>query len=459
MSSWAATELISADFGDARLTRRLIGLTTALAAHPAASVPEACGTAAATKAAYRFWDHDAVTPQAIHAAHHQALLGRLAGVSCLLAIQDTTALDFTAHPATRDLGPLHPATRHGLWVHSVLLAQPDGAPLGVGDQQVWARDPATVGISTQRRQRPTAEKESQRWLDAQATTVARLPAAVRVVTVADREADIFDLFAAPRRPGADLLVRAAHDRALAESAIRLWATIRAVPAWGSETVTLRRGDDRPSREAVLTLRAMTTTLLPPRHHPQRATLTPVSVAVVLAHEEAPPPGATPVTWLLLTTLPVATLTDALTAVRWYAQRWLIERFHFVLKSGCAIEKLQLATAARLARAVATYSVVAWRLLWLTYQARATPDAPCTVALDAAEWQALWCATHRTPLPPATAPPLGEAVRWIARLGGHQGRTGDGAPGVQTIWRGLRHLEDLTAMYLLLRPPVGLMGNA
>jgi hypothetical protein len=118
-----------------------------------------------------------------------------------------------------------------VWVHSVLLARPDGAPLGVGDQRAWARDPARVGISTQRRQRATAEKESQRWLDAQAATLARLPAAVRVVTVADREADIFDLFAAPRRPGADLLVRAAHDRALAESATRLWATIRAVPGF------------------------------------------------------------------------------------------------------------------------------------------------------------------------------------------------------------------------------------
>jgi len=459
MSSWAATELVSADFGDARLTRRLIGLTTALAAHPTASVPEACGTPAATKAAYRFWDHDAVTPHAIHAAHHRALLGRLAGVSALLAIQDTTALDFTAHPATRDLGPLHPATRHGVWVHSVLLARPDGAPVGVVDQQVWARDAAMIGISKQRRQRATAEKESQRWLDAQAATLDRLPAAVRVVTVADREADIFDLFAAPRRAGADLLVRAAHDRALAESATRLWATIRAVPAWGSATVTLRRGDDRPPREAVLTLRAMTATLLPPRHHPQRATLAPVSVAVVLASEEAPPPEVTPVTWLLLTTVPVTTLADALTCVRWYTQRWLIERWHFILKSGCAIERLQLETAARLARAVATYSVVAWRLLWLTYQARATPDAPCTVALDEAEWQALWCHTHRIPRPPATAPPLDEAVRWIARLGGHQGRKGDGVPGVQTIWRGLRHLEDLTAMYRLLHTPVGLMGNA
>lgn len=459
MSSWAATELVSANFGDARLTRRLIGLTTALVAHPTASVPEACGTPAATKAAYRFWDHDAVTPQAIHAAHQQALLGRLAGVSSLLAIQDTTALNFTAHPATRDLGPLHAPTQHGLWVHSVLLAEPDAAPLGILDQRVWARDPATVGISKQRRQRITGEKESQRWLDAQAATLDRLPATVRVVTVADREADIFDLFAAPRRPGADLLIRAAHDRALAEHATRLWQTIRAAPAWGTQMMTLRRADDRPPRDAMLTLRATTVTLLPPRHHPQRATLTPVTVSLVLASEEAPPAETPPVIWLLVTTLPVTTPSEAATCLRWYAQRWLIERWHFVLKSGCAIEKLQLETAARLERAVATYSVVAWRLLWLTYQARATPDAPCSVALDEAEWQALWCYTHRLPLPPATAPPLGEAVRWIARLGGHQGRKGDGAPGVQTIWRGLRHLEDLTAMDLLLRTPVGLMGNA
>lgn len=457
MSSWAATELISANFGDARLTQRLIRLTTALATHPTASVPEACGHPAATKAAYRFWDHDAVTPAAIHAAHQQATLGRLADLSRLLAIQDTTALNFTAHPATRDLGPLHPSTQQGLWVHSVLLAQPDAAPLGLLDQQVWVRDPARVGISKQRRQRATGEKESQRWLDGQAATLARLPTALAVVTIADREADIFDLFAAPRRPGADLLIRAAHDRALAGSAQRLWAMIRAVPAWGTQVIPLRRGDDRPPRAACMTMRAATATLVPPRHHPQRATLSPVAVTVVLATEEAPPPETPPVTWLLVTTLPVATVDDATTCLRWYAQRWLIERYHFVLKSGCGVEKLQLETAARLARALATYSIVAWRLLWLTYQARATPEVPCTLALDEAEWQALWCITHQVPHPPATAPPLGEAVRWIARLGGHQGRKGDGEPGVQTLWRGLRHLEDFAAMYTLLRTPLQTYG--
>lgn len=64
-------------------------------------------------------------------------------------------------------------------------------------------------------------------------------------------------------------------------------------------------------------------------------------------------------------------------MHWYTLRWVIERFHYVLKSGCHIEQLQLETAARLQRALATYALVAWRLLWLTYQARVPAAQPAS----------------------------------------------------------------------------------
>src|SRR3954471_23583356 len=87
-------------------------------------------------------------------------------------------------------------------------------------------------------------------------------------------------------------------------------------------------------------------------------------------------------------LAVETFQQAVQCVLWYRFRWLIERYHFVLKSGCHLEKLQLDTAERLERALALYCIVAWRFLYLPYLARATPDASCEVVFQTHEWQAL-----------------------------------------------------------------------
>jgi Transposase Tn5 dimerisation domain len=148
---------------------------------------------------------------------------------------------------------------------------------------------------------------------------------------------------------------------------------------------------------------------------------------------------------------VATHADALRMVAWYCCRWGIEVWHKALKSGCAIESRQLETAERLQRCLAVLSVLAWRIVFTTMLARAVPDAPATAILDDAEWQALYCQIHQTTTPPPTPPRLREAVRWIAKLGGFQGRTHDGEPGIKVMWKGFQHLAGLTSMYRLFRP--------
>lgn len=101
MEIWAQQEVGHAQFGDRRLTKRLVRLVSDLSRQPEASVPQACGDWAATKAAYRFWDHGQVTPEAIRAAHRRSSLKRLAGQETVLAIQDTTALSLSSHRATK----------------------------------------------------------------------------------------------------------------------------------------------------------------------------------------------------------------------------------------------------------------------------------------------------------------------------------------------------------------------
>ena len=98
--------------------------------------------------------------------------------------------------------------------------------------------------------------------------------------------------------------------------------------------------------------------------------------------------------------------------------------------------------------LATYLIVAWRLLWLTYEARVNPEQSCEVALEPFEWQALYCHVHRSTTPPTQPPSLAQAVLGIACLGGFLARRHDGFPGVKTLWRGLRRLHDLAATWQL-----------
>jgi hypothetical protein len=419
-------------------------------------VPQASGNWAATQAAYEFWSSPHIKAQAIREAHQKSTLERIKQHSLMIAIQDTTELNFSHHPSKKGMGYLDNAKSRGLKVHSVFCSSVKGVPIGVLHQQVWTRDLAELGKKHQRHKKLTQDKESQRWLSALDATGSLISQETVVVTVADREADIYDLLVLPRHPNCELLIRASHNRCVKRNpetlqVERLQSVMRQMPACGQLTLELRRHPERETRLADLTLRTSTLEFQPPPTHPEREHLEPVSLQVILAVEDNPPPGVEPVCWLLLTTLAVSCFEDVVECLRWYSYRWLVERYHFVLKSGCRLEQLQLETSERIHKALATYTLVAWRLLWITYQARYHPDTPADTVLATHEWQALYCTIHKTPQPPLSPPSLNTCVRWIAQLGGFLARKGDGEPGVKTIWQGLRRLHDIAQTWLLLSP--------
>ncbi len=168
--SWASEERRTVDLGDARLNRRLMTTVEQLAEHPAQSVPQACGSAGATKAVYRRWDNERVSDEAIREGHVQATCRRSLERPVVLAIQDTTELDFTGHPATQGLGYLERSHLRGIKVHSILVASESGVPQGLLPQRVWVRDDAELGKKHARHTQATQDKESPRWLDALAAT-------------------------------------------------------------------------------------------------------------------------------------------------------------------------------------------------------------------------------------------------------------------------------------------------
>jgi hypothetical protein len=162
--NWAVIECADAELGDVRRTKRLVELAHVLAQPPTAALPEACGDNAMRKAAYRFFDNDAVAPQAVLLSHIEATYGRLATVPVVLAVQDTTDGNWTAPPATKGLGPLGHSACQELLGHSTLAFPPERGPLGLVAQQVWARDPDDVGKRARRKPLPISQKESQKWL-------------------------------------------------------------------------------------------------------------------------------------------------------------------------------------------------------------------------------------------------------------------------------------------------------
>ncbi len=450
-TGWAADELATLDLGDPRRADRARDLLQTLAEQPSASLPAACRDAAQLEALYRFCANDNVEATAVLAAHGQATVRRVAAERLVLAVNDTTLLDYSSHPGTLDLGPLRRATQQGLLVHGTLAVTPAGVPLGVLAAEVWTRDADTYGQLPDRHRRTLAEKESAVWLHSRAAARAARVACpqTQVVAVGDREADSYDLFVASRPVGVDLLVRARHDRALADGG-RLRARVAQTPVMAATTVALRARPGVAARVAHLQVRCCAVTLTPPARRAAER-LPNVAVWVVWAHEPHPPADVAPLDWLLLTTVPTSDGAAALTRLGWYRQRWSIELWHKALKSGCALETRQLQSAARLERLLSVYSIIAWRVLFATYWARAAPDEPCTVLLSPAEWQTLWCLTHHTRVVPAAPPRAADAVLWLARLGGYVARGKATAPGMTTLWRGWQRLTAAVPLYRVLQP--------
>lgn len=461
-SQWSATEFSAVEFQDVRLNRRCQALAAQLSQQPQAPVNQASDDWADTKAAYRFFQNEKVTPARIGSPHFARTVERMRPQALVLAVQDTTFFNYTHHPQTEGLGEIgnKRQQQRGFALHSTLAVTPSGVPLGLLTQSFWVRP---VGQPSHRpqdlRRQPIEEKESYRWLQALEQTLALTPAGVQVVTVCDREADIYEMFSVAQERAAVVLVRAATDRVLLEPGLgNLWARLERQPRAGTLVVDLTGNGQRLARQATVSVRFTRLTLKPP-WRPHRKKLPPVHLTALLVREARPPAEVgEPLEWLLLTNWPVAHFAEAVQVVEWYRCRGQIEVFHKILKSGCRVEDCRLQTADRLQNYIALMSVIAWRLHWLTYFHQAQPDSPCTVCLTPTEWQALYVRMHPEAALPNTPPSVQETMRWIARLGGFLGRRHDGEPGATVIWRGWQRLQDIAETWALATLQSRVVGN-
>jgi uncharacterized protein DUF4338/transposase-like protein len=368
-ADWTEEEFARVQFFDERLKHRLFTLAADFFAQPGELIPQVSeGSAAKTKAAYRFFHNPQVDMPTLLRPHLESTIERVRQHPVILAVQDTTTLNYTAHPP-EGVGPINTTqdSAVGLILHDTMAFTPEGTPLGLLNVQGWARDAKEAGRGERRHELPIEEKESLKWLVSYRAVAEaqKLCLPTLLISVADREGDIDELFqeAAQDPSGPGLLVRAERTRnrrvEQEDEKEKLWPKMEAEKVAGTLQVAVPRRDSRPARTAKLEVRFAPVRLTPP----QRMKASPLSVWAVYAREVDSPAGVKePIDWMLLTTVKTETFQDACQRLSWYSRRWGIEVYHRTLKSGCRIEDRRLEEADSLEACLAIDLVVAWRYL-------------------------------------------------------------------------------------------------
>jgi hypothetical protein len=441
---WASEQFGSADLGDRRLTRRLTGYAALAANSPSASIPGQCGSWKQAKGAYRLFDNDATTHEAVVRPHLGLTRAAAARARVVLHISDTTTLSFD-RPHTQGLGPPSAGGGgQGMLLHNTLAVDVSGgvdAPprvLGLTHQQLWTRTP-------ERAKTP----ESAKWPEA-IGAVGSAPEGVSFVHVSDAEGDCWEALAAAEAQPVGHVIRACQDRLASagddpqKPTAKLFELLEGRPALGGKYLWARARGNEDAALVRLLVSATRVTIHPPKnwadkeHRGGTPRPGPLVRWAVRVWEADPPRGREGIEWVLLTDRPVTDLATALLIAFWYSCRWLIEEYHKCLKSGCKVEERQLEHVDRLEPLVGVLSVVAVRLLQLKHQAKVNPDTPATAVVPEP-----YVRTLAAWLKVSAKMTARRFWRATAQLGGFLGRKGDGDPGWQTLWRGWWKLQLLT----------------
>ena len=445
LCSWVQDEFLEAKFDDRRLFLRFLIIAEHLARLPEAPVNQASEGWKKTKAAYRFFDNDRIKAETILDPHKRKTSKRAHNQQApILVIQDTTFLNYSHMASSEDLGPigkLHESCM-GLVMHTSMAISTHALPLGIVDQTIWARRKDEHGKTEKRKQRALQDKESYRWIEALRRYHKLLKHSPMVVTVCDREADIYDLFREAASLKTNFLVRAKYDRSLGDE--KLWEFMARQPVVKSYSIEVPEQETYPQRTADVEVRFASVPIRYPTDRPRAEKAPDMEAFAVYVREPNPPSSAEPLDWMLLTTVPVTSPDQAVERIEWYKLRWRIEIFHRILKSGCCVEHARFEKNHRRIPYLTLKSIIAWQLLLLTHFHRIHPNQPAATLLSPVECNALYAAINKH-LPRDLSFSARQAIRWLGQLGGFLGRKGDREPGPTAIWRGWQRLQDYSDM--------------
>jgi hypothetical protein len=451
--AWATEEFGSANLGDVRRRRRLVKVAGEVAKRPAGRITEALPEGASRTAAFRLMENEEVSEAEIALAAHRACAWRSADQPFVFVPIDGSSLNLTDDQESKGLGIVgaRRVGAKGLQVMTAIAVSSQGVPLGLCGQTWWTRQ-ERVERKNKHDRRLVKEKETQHWLTVMnqvRTLFAAEAPHTRPWLQLDRGGDAWPVVLEGLTPEMWFTVRAARDRRLDgtddEPRRYLWQTVESSEALGRFDLAVPARAGRPARTATIEVRGCPVTLdLLDLRSKQRHW---AALWAVLAREVDAPDGEDGIEWLLLSTYEVSTLDDARLVIYGYAQRWRIEEFHKMWKSGaCRVEDTQLREREAIIRWASILASVAMRILRLTRLSRTTPDEPALIELTQAEIDAAIVARKPKGYRRGDVPSISLVVRWIADLGGYTGKSSGGPPGAIVIRRGLDRIQSLADFF-------------
>jgi Transposase DNA-binding len=379
------------DFGDKRRDNRFINIINNISNQPGSSIPKQNGGWYNTKATYEFYKNDQVSLSALKKTLMDYGAKQVEDEMKLLIIHDISNISFNDLQA-EGLGYLDNKEGRGILCYSSLAATPEGLPLSLLYQHTWIRPLEELGKLAERKQRNFEDKESYRWYEGMREVNNLLEGAVHKIHIADREADVYELFFHAYEANTDLLIRARHNRkVVGESPV--WDLVGEQPQAASIALEIPDPTGKKQTSVKAEVRYQQVKILRPTNSENQyesVTLNAIEIKETLRKGMR---KEDTIHWKLLTTLEVQSVSDVLQYIKWYTYRWLIERFHYVLKSGTKIEELQLAQAPSLQKAIAVYSIAAFRIMQLVYESRHHPNVTCEVILTTTQWKTLYILIH------------------------------------------------------------------
>ena len=392
-----------------------------------------------------------MTKERLIAPHYEQTVRRIKSSHSkyILAIHDQMRLNFTHHKAKLDLGRIGKTgktTQYGLIQHSVLCVNDQNEPLGLMDLSFF--DFSEFETEVCRDQRSVAEKTRCYWIDGLKRMRERLgnECTQHIITVADREGDFYEWLHPLILDKEAFVIRAQHNRATGETFKKGNKKLKTVldesPVHGELDVVIQDVSSREMKTIRLKLKAVKMTLPVPKHlkkeQLQAHQYGAIEVNVVSAYDGEHE-------WILLTSLPIDTLTQLQEILSIYQSRWHIEDYHKVLKTGYQVDEIYLhASRDAIINFLVLASISACRLYWLIYVGRAETDTPADTLFEEFEWKSVYVYFNE-PIPLKT-PSIATIMQYIARLGGYKPSKKAQPPGIKTFWIGFQVFTPIAQMY-------------
>lgn len=444
---WAKETFSHAQLGDSRRAKRLVVLASNLSNKLGQSLVQSSTSPADIEAAYRFTRNKAISAQAIADSGFLATAKRVHQYDCLLALEDTTSLEFKHQTVRDEMGHTTSNKKsRGMHAHSVLLFAPEQQHVvGLIEQKRWTRDIRLYGQNNRHASRAYEDKESYKWEQASEAMAMRLGSDMeKVISVCDREADIIEYLAYKTRQQQRFVVRSMQSRCIEQSDNKLYRYSSSLRSAGKRIVQVRQKGGRKAREASCEIRYAKVDVKMPANKKGDS----VSLYYVGCQEANNDQG---LSWHLLTSEPVTSKSEAERVLTYYEKRWLIEEFHKAWKSGgTQVEDLRMQRKDNLEKMIVILAFIAARLHQLRYlglNKQAAQKQNCECILSPLAWRLLWMKQEKSKLP-KTIPSVYWAYISLGKLAGWHDSKRNGRVGWERLWEGWFKLQTILEGYEL-----------